>query len=78
MRIKKQRIIITFASTTSAMAMEKICKEEGADGRIIPVPRCITAGCGLSWSAKPQSKVELLNLMEKHNLNFENIYELEI
>jgi hypothetical protein len=78
MRIREQRVIITFASTTNAMAMEKICKEEGTDGRLIPVPRCITAGCGLSWSAKPQAKVELLNLKEEHNLKYENIYEFEI
>ena len=52
MREKELRVVITFKNTTSAMAMEKVCKEKGISGRLIPVPRSITAGCGLSWSAR--------------------------
>ena len=54
--IKKElKLIITFHTTTEAMAMEKACKESGAEGRIIPVPRSISAGCGLAWCAKLES-----------------------
>ena len=30
---KTEKLVITFYTTTAAMAMEKICKEYGADGR---------------------------------------------
>jgi len=75
---KEMRVIITFKNTSDAMAMEKFCKEEGAGGRLIPVPREITSGCGLSWSAAPDTKENLLNLLKKHTIKYENIYELEI
>ena len=36
--IKKElKLVITFHTTTEAMAMEKACKEFGADGRIIVI-----------------------------------------
>lgn len=48
-RQKKPYMVLTFSTTTSAMAMEKKCKEKQIPGRLIPVPREITAGCGLAW-----------------------------
>ena len=68
--IKKERkLIITFHTTTEAMAMEKACKEAGADGRLIPVPRAISAGCGLAWAAKPESETALRGLMTEKGIN---------
>ena len=50
MREKKPALIITFPSTAAAMEAESFCLEQGLPGRIIPVPREITAGCGLAWA----------------------------
>lgn len=49
MRAKRLYIIITFASTTNAMAMEMFCNTHQLAGRLIPVPQEISAGCGLAW-----------------------------
>lgn len=49
MRKKERKLVVTFYTTADAMGMEKFCKEEGILGRIIPVPRSISAGCGLAW-----------------------------
>ncbi|WP_458397253.1 DUF3343 domain-containing protein [Anaerotignum sp.] len=65
---KEMKLIITFHTTTEAMAMEKACKETGADGRLIPVPRAISAGCGLAWCAKLESEESLRNLMEEKGI----------
>ena len=65
---KERKLIITFHTTTEAMAMEKTCKEMGAEGRIIPVPRTSSAGCGLAWCAKPESEAALRELMQQHGI----------
>ena len=65
---KEMKLIITFHTTTEAMAMEKACKENGADGRLIPVPRAISAGCGLAWCAKLESEEALRKLMEEKGI----------
>ena len=63
-----KRLIITFKSTAMALKMEKICRAEGAEGRLIPVPREITAGCGLSWMAQPEQKDSLRHIMQMHDI----------
>ncbi len=59
MREKLPALIITFAATTQALAAEDFCQREGLPGRLIPVPREITAGCGLAWKAPPQEETRL-------------------
>ena len=49
MREKKKYRILTFQTTTDAMAMEKKCSANGIPGRVIPVPRELSADCGLAW-----------------------------
>ena len=59
MRKKTEALVISFGTTTEAMKMERHCEREGLPGRLIPIPREITAGCGMAWKAKPTEK-ELL------------------
>lgn len=71
---RQEKLVITFYTTTAAMAMERICKAQNADGRIIPVPGSISADCGLAWYAKNESEDELLDLMVQHNITPQGIY----
>ena len=71
---KTEKLVITFYTTTSAMAMEKICKEHHTDGRIIPVPGSISADCGLAWCARNESEDILLNLMVQHHITPQGVY----
>ena len=54
MRQKKNYMILTFKTTTAAMAMAKKCGEDKIPGRLIPLPGEISAGCGLSWRILPE------------------------
>ena len=78
MRQKKPTLIITFATTTQAMAMEKFCMENGLPGRIIPVPREITAGCGLSWKAKPEEQQLLAEKLTEAGMVWQQMVVIEI
>ena len=71
---KTEKLVITFYTTTEAMAMERICKEQGAAGRLIPVPRQISAGCGLAWCADLGSEPSLTELMQKHGVTPQGIH----
>ena len=75
---KKPTLIITFATTTQAMAMETFYAKQGLPGRLIPVPREITAGCGLSWKAQPQDKDALLEAMAAADMKWMECHILEI
>ena len=56
---KKRWLLITFHTTSEAMAMEQRCQEAGLAGRLIPVPRTITADCGLAWRAELSLRPQL-------------------
>ena len=75
MRKKELKLVVTFHTTADAMAMEKACKEHNVPGRIIPVPRAISAGCGLAWCAELTDRDTLLTVLEKVGLKEEEIHE---
>lgn len=74
MREKTLRLIITFHTTTEAMAMETYCEKHGIAGRLIPVPPVISAGCGMCWSAPLETRAELTEAIRA--LHGGHIYEL--
>ena len=78
MRAKKSTLVITFATTTQAMAMEKFCQSQGLPGRLIPVPREITAGCGLSWKADPADKDALESALTQYDMKWQEMHIIEI
>lgn len=78
MRRKETKLIITFSSTTQAMAFEDACRERGAPGRLIPVPRSITAGCGLAWCADPSERDALVKLLRESGTEEEALHLCEI
>lgn len=75
-RIKTEKVVITFHTTTQAMYMEQCCKKEMGEGRLIPVPRQISAGCGMAWCAPCQARLELEQIIKTHNVEVEGVYEL--
>ena len=76
MREKTLKLIVTFHTTAGAMAMEKWCKEEGVPGRLIPVPRAISAGCGMCWMAQPEDRTQVEQVVAAHGLDVDGTYEL--
>ena len=75
MRKKELKLVVTFHTTADAMAMEKACRGKNAPGRLIPVPRSISAGCGLAWCAAPAEREAILSVMEEAGIESEALHE---
>ncbi len=73
---KKMWLLVTFHTTAGAMEMEKRCKEADLPGRLIPVPRSITADCGMAWRAEVTMREALEKLTA--DLDADGFFELEI
>ncbi len=71
------RLIVTFETTTMALKMEAVCKAADAPGRLIPVPREITAGCGLAWMAQPEARENLELAMREGGVTPQGIHLLD-
>ena len=78
MREKKRWLIITFHTTAAAIAMEKLCRAKGLPGRLIPVPRELTADCGMAWRAEIDKRAALEALAAGEGLEVEGFYEMTL
>ena len=70
MRKKEPKLIITFHTTAEAIAMEKLCKENQKTGRMIPVPREISACC------EPDMEQEMSEFMKEKGMEHEEMVRL--
>ena len=75
MRKKELKLVVTIHTTADAMAMEKACKADQIPGRLIPVPRSISAGCGLSWCADLTDREQILDVMKEVGIEQEDVHE---
>lgn len=71
---RQEKLVITFYTTTDAMAAEQLCKERQAPGRMIPVPGAITADCGLAWCAALADETLLRGLLEENGVAVQGFY----
>lgn len=78
MREKKKQYLITFVSTHDAIAMEKSCRQDGIAGRLIPVPRQISASCGLAWCTEPEEAEKIEEYRRVRGLRSEGRWLIEL
>lgn len=74
--MKESKLYITFYTTAEAMATESACRENNLSGKLVPVPRVLSAGCGIAWECSPILKPRLLELLEKEDIEWEECEEL--
>ena len=78
MRQKKTALVIAFASTAHAMRVEAFCAAAGLPGRLIPVPREITAGCGLAFKTLPEEETHFRAVFAAEGIEYEGMYTVEL
>ena len=70
-------VVVTFANTPDACAMEDAARTHGIPGRLMPVPAAGSAGCGLAWGAPAGQRDVLVAALAGHAVAHEAVYELE-
>lgn len=75
---KKLCLVVTFDATAAAMAAEKYCLERGVPGRLIPVPRELTAGCGLAWKAEVDQEEAVTAALEAAGIAYSGVHRVII
>lgn len=75
---KKLKLIITFHTSSEAMATEKACKDEGIIGQLISAPRELTADCGISYAAEVGDKDRIEELLNSKKIEYDRMVEIEV
>lgn len=71
-------LVVTFHTTSEALGFEKFCKDTGLDGRLIPIPRAVTAGCGYAWSAPLGLRDAFVAQVEENKVPYQGLHELAL
>ncbi len=70
-RKKSMKIIAAFPTTTDAMRMQIAADETELEGRLIPIPETIYAGCGLAWCSEVVLRSELEKVVKERQIAVE-------
>jgi len=68
--------IATFDVTTMALLFEKKCRNSGWRVKIIPVPRQISASCGLACSYPCEQEQQILDFCNKNKIEIAQCHRL--
>ncbi|MDD7281372.1 MAG: DUF3343 domain-containing protein [Erysipelotrichaceae bacterium] len=62
-------MIITFSSLNDALDVEAICDQ----GRLIPTPSIVRAGCGMCFMSEILDEAYWIDYFTKNHLKYENM-----
>ncbi len=66
--VKENDYVVIFHSIHRVLKAEKLLKQAGVDFLLIPVPRQLTADCGLALRFSPEAKKDLLEVLATADL----------
>ena len=75
---KKPCLVISFKRTVDAMALEEHCIKNGIGGRLIPLPKEISAGCGLAWKCEVSQEDEMKKVIADLKIECDKMSEIVI
>lgn len=75
---KTPRIVVSFHTTAEAMAFQKAAKADALQGRLAPIPRQLSAGCGLAWIEPAGNRDALVRCAEINQLEMESMVDIEL
>lgn len=71
------KIIITFYTTYDSLKAEEVLKEAGLKINVRPIPREISSDCGLGIGGDFVDKGRIIEVLNKSQVEYDNIYELD-
>lgn len=70
------KIVVSFHTSADAFAFEKACNQTSVAGRLTTIPRVISAGCGLAWTAPLAERARIEALIGERTLLYEGLHEM--
>ena len=68
----------SFHTTTDALAFKQAALQENLQGRLAPIPRQLSAGCGMAWLEPRVASSALEALAQRNSIELEQAVELEL
>ena len=75
---KVRKLIITFNTTTRAMAAGQALDKANVPGKLGSVPGSIRAGCGLAWMGPPDTREQAERVLKEGGIQYHEMHEQEV
>lgn len=75
---KQPYSVVTFHTTAQALGFKALVVDGELVGRLAPIPRQLSAGCGFAWIEPRENTVALDRVLADYDLGFEAVTELEL
>ena len=69
-------LYISFHTSAEAMATEKKAKINNINGKLVPLPRRISASCGMAYETDISSKDLIKRILEENDIEWDEFIEL--
>lgn len=70
--------VASFHTTSDALAFQQAAFDHNLTGRLSPVPRQLSAGCGMAWRQPGGTAAGLAQFAQQHKLSVEQVAELNL
>lgn len=71
-------LVVAFESTASALAFGEEANKVGLSGRLFPIPRSLSAGCGIAWRDKPDARDVIEQVLATLHIDDARIVVMEL
>lgn len=71
--MENKYLYITFFTSAEAMATEQVCINNNISGKLVTIPREISANCGIAWRSETKDEEKLRQLLEENDIEWEFI-----
>lgn len=68
--------VLTFPSSHYALKAEKLCKGAGIKVVLIPLPREISADCGVALIVSPETRQSAEDLLKREGVSLNGVHRL--
>lgn len=68
----KKYLYISFYTTADAMAADELCAQSEIKGRLVPVPRSMSAGCGIAYRTEEEYEKKVLSILHDNEIEWED------
>lgn len=75
---EKVYCIFTFYSIHYALKLEMSCRNENVPGKLIPVPRSISASCGTAFRGEMTDREKIAQIAKKDGVEIETVVEYRV
>ena len=70
-------MLVTVHSVSGALLLDRLLKQQGVAGEVIPVPRELSSSCGYAVETAEPDVSRLVSLMDRNEIEWEAVYEFK-